>query len=316
MPLSFRYKLFRVLICKLQHREGECVIKLYEESLNEEVNEKNKGLIENEAKFLIYLGIVNVPAVTYVHHGLGKLYDKGYYKGNAYYIITQNLAYGNLVELTERKKGDLVEIERFSIPTVRYIFTEIVKSMIQMHTQGIPHLDLKLENLILDNFGKVIIIDFGLCQIPDNGDMPIKRIGTTDYGPPELDGKTKPNYVNAFSADIFCLGSILFKLAYKYLFYPFKIFYNDFKNYEYKSPWEMILDIDMRDDNFDADRHSADLRNLLQSLLAANPIGRPSLAEIMAHPWLNQKLPPMQYVIAEIVAKRKIYEEENKFIFP
>ena len=76
------------------------------------------------------------------------------------------------------------------------------------HNAGIFHLDLKLENIVLDEKFVPKICDFGLAT--DNRGNLIKRVGTFKYGPPQINEKKE---YTGEKADIFYLGSILFMLV-------------------------------------------------------------------------------------------------------
>ncbi|RYX99953.1 hypothetical protein EON78_02240 [bacterium] len=111
--------------------------------------------------------------------------------------------------------GDLFEaVETKRIPfnerLVRSYFQQIVTGVEAIHSNGAAHLDLKLENILLDNEFNAKIADFDMCYFPE--DRRIMSRGTQNYRAPEI---IKGNCQNAQAADVYSLGVILFLLKTK-----------------------------------------------------------------------------------------------------
>lgn len=79
----------------------------------------------------------------------------------------------------------LVEHGPMDEATVRAVLGQIVSGLAHAHGEGIIHLDIKPENVLLDRNGRIALADFGLCQIlgQEDGNEFIK--GTFAYMPPE-----------------------------------------------------------------------------------------------------------------------------------
>eukprot|EP01084_Bolivina_argentea_P208797 355845_1 len=101
------------------------------------------------------------------------------------------------------------------IDTIQVMFRQIVTSVDYLHSKGIAHLDLSLENIMLGNTTdiKTQIIDFGVAYdiSQNNGSWKTsKRVGKYRYMAPEVaaDGVV----YDARSADVWSLGVVLFTM--------------------------------------------------------------------------------------------------------
>jgi serine/threonine protein kinase len=94
---------------------------------------------------------------------------------------------------------------------VRFFTVQLLSGIEFIHSQGFAHLDLKLENILLDSFFNIKIADLGSSMeiAQTNGAVGRKR-GTYAYMAPEVFSFEKGEEYNAFAADIYCLGVSLF----------------------------------------------------------------------------------------------------------
>lgn len=76
---------------------------------------------------------------------------------------------------------------RFDEARARYYLAEIVCAIGYLHRKGIVYRDLKLENLLLDTAGHVLVTDFGLCKEGlAFGNTTNTFCGTPEYLAPEI----------------------------------------------------------------------------------------------------------------------------------
>jgi serine/threonine protein kinase len=106
-------------------------------------------------------------------------------------------------------------------------FLDVCQAIAYAHSRGVIHRDLKPENVALDNFGQVIVLDWGLAKIADDGELGGQISGEHDLSDEALaktmDGEVigTPLYMSPEQAaggtvchktDIYGLGAILFSI--------------------------------------------------------------------------------------------------------
>lgn len=93
------------------------------------------------------------------------------------------------------------------------IILEIAYALCHLHTHGIIHRDLKLENILITEEGHVKVIDFGIAQLLAERKEGVAAkqqfIGTPIYMSPEQ--RDNPEFVS-YPSDIYSLGIISYEL--------------------------------------------------------------------------------------------------------
>jgi len=192
------------------------------------------------------------------------------------YILSEYAPHGDFFDLVQKNFFDDEML-------IRTYFHQLIEGIQHIHSQGIAHLDLKLENLMLGKNFLLKIIDFDQAQkIPDKI---ITSGGTIGYRAPEvINGKCR----DLEAADIYSIGIILYALKAKE--YPFVetesklLFYNAFK-YDNKGFWKMKTER-MGIKNF----FSESFINLLNGMLTHDPKKRLKLRDIKASRWYNEPI--------------------------
>ena len=88
------------------------------------------------------------------------------------------------------------------------ILLQIMDALHFLHEQGIMHLDIKLDNLMLTKQGCIKLVDFGLASLSGNA-LRTPMHGTPSYMSPEQK-KTPPEA--SFASDIYSLGVLAYEL--------------------------------------------------------------------------------------------------------
>jgi serine/threonine protein kinase len=121
--------------------------------------------------------------------------------GDVTYIVTGHCSGGDLFTcIANRRLTDQ--------HTVRRLFHQILLAVQYLHCNGIAHLDIKAENIMLDSAGNAKLIDFGLARCQDVGGD--ERGGTPMYLAPEL---LKARKYRTRPADVWSLGILLIVMA-------------------------------------------------------------------------------------------------------
>ena len=109
---------------------------------------------------------------------------------------------------------DYVLIQKPCIGKKIELFGRICEIVSTLHEEGLIHCDLKSENIMIDEFGEVALLDFGLAHIASGKPQSLDNrmvAGTIRYMSPEQ-ASGVPAEQLGFQTDVFALGVIGFRL--------------------------------------------------------------------------------------------------------
>ncbi|KAL1469270.1 hypothetical protein MTO96_004977 [Rhipicephalus appendiculatus] len=180
------------------------------------------------------------------------------------YIILEYCSRKSLVHLLKQRGGQLPETE------VALLMRQLAEGVRYTHSQGVVHRDLKLGNMLLDENMELKIADFGLAaRVAD--EPPRQAVcGTPNYLAPEvlrMEG-------HGFAADVWAMGCIMYALL---------VGRPPFETSTLTETYQRIL----RGAYTLPPGLSDVARSLLVSLLQPEPQERPSLNEVLEHPFLR-----------------------------
>ncbi len=162
------------------------------------------------------------------------------------------------------------------------LFAQLVSGVSYLHAKGIVHRDLKLENLLLDRNGGIIISDFGFANRFDftsaSNDMMATSCGSPCYAAPEL--VVSEGLYTGCAVDVWSCGVILYAMLAGYLPYD-----DDPANPEGDNInllYRYIVNTSLTFPEY----VSAQARTLLKIMLVPNPIYRAKLRDVQKHDWL------------------------------
>ena len=156
---------------------------------------------------------------------------------------------------------------------IKQIFKQICRGVRDLHKNGIAHLDIKPENILIDANGNAALCDFGCSYFSKKERIisGIKGRGTVKYSAPEV---INSDEYDPFKADIYSLGILLHVIATGFFPTP-------------SNP------------HFAAQVADEDCFSLLQMLLAVDPASRATIDQVLSHKYfpntnrviLSDKLP-------------------------
>ena len=132
------------------------------------------------------------------HKNVCRIYDFNRSEGTAF--ITMEFVQGESLRRV---------LDRFGALNLRKavnVARQICDGLYEAHSQNIVHRDLKPENLMIDEFGNVKLMDFGLAHLVAEGST--APVGTPSYMAPE---QLKGAPIDQ-RADIYALGLVLFEV--------------------------------------------------------------------------------------------------------
>jgi len=168
------------------------------------------------------------------------------------------------------------------VAKVQKIFAQLVGAVSYVHMQSCVHRDLKLENILFDKHENVKLVDFGFTREYEGKSNYLQTFcGTVCYSAPEM---LKGEKYAGEKVDVWSLGIILYALLCGEL--PFD---DDDDNVTRKK----ILS---EEPQFPS-HLPPEAVSLIKSLLSKRPLVRPSLPDILSHPFLAEHAPAQQAIL-------------------
>ncbi|KAJ3032137.1 UNVERIFIED_CONTAM: Cell cycle serine/threonine-protein kinase cdc5/MSD2 [Siphonaria sp. JEL0065] len=192
------------------------------------------------------------------------------------YIILELCENGTMVDFLKARK-------RLTEPEVRYYMHHLLHGVNYMHQHRVIHRDLKLGNMFLAKDMRLKIGDFGLAAlIKHDGERKKTICGTPNYIAPEVLFGAQTGH--SFEVDMWSLGVVMYtQLIGKPPFQTknVKEIYKKIKENQYEFPSSHPI--------------SKYAQSLIESLLNDDPELRPTVEEVLSHPFFT--LEPVPYSI-------------------
>lgn len=174
---------------------------------------------------------------------------------------------------------------------------------------GYAHRDIKPENLILDKNFTLKISDMGFAapiRGRDNSGMLDTQLGTSSYMAPEIH-MGKP-YEGA-RVDLFASAIVLFVIMTQR---------PPFASANPQDPHYRLLAAKHYDHFWNAhaeaeegnDMYSGEFKDLFQKMMSLNPAHRPTVEEIMQHPWMQGPMPSEAAIKTAFTQRKACVDQE------
>jgi len=202
--------------------------------------------------------------------------QKTHYKKSLIYtshIIMEYAPYGNFAKVAPIISS--LKDEKL----VRTYFHQLIEAIDYLHNEGVAHMDLKLDNLLLDENFMLKIADFDTAFM--KSDMGILGAGTRNYRAPEVKDLS---CADPFAADVYSAGVILFVLltgCFPYLEDHKGEDGNLFELLKSESPlyWKALAKFNIA--------LSKDAKDLFLSMVHSDPVERATLNEVKSSKWFS-----------------------------
>ena len=190
-----------------------------------------------------------------------------------YYILYKHIRGKDLEQY-------LRDIEPLKTKKVAHITHGILKGLSFLFSNNFVHLDIKLENIIIEEtpHPKITLIDLAFCKKLNNVNKLEYLSGTIGYCAPEVLLHQRYSY----NSDIWSLGIVIYNLLTKY-----ELFTSKTKKYKFQlSNYENLLDFKRAK----LDLLGADEKDLLDNMLKKLPFERYSIKDVINHNFIKNNL--------------------------
>jgi serine/threonine protein kinase len=170
----------------------------------------------------------------------------------------------------------------FTEPAARVLFKDILDGLRYLHeTVGVAHLDLKLENVMIDSNSRARIIDFGLARPLASFTKTSPQCGSHPYCSPEM----LKNQIVTSKTDIWSLGILLYTIVVGHFLFC-------------ETDESLLTSRILFDEVTFPTTVSNEFQDLIQSMLEKDPTKRITLSGIASHPWLHHENREVPHLMA------------------
>ena len=292
----------RVYLSEHPESQGKYAIK---------VIRKDKGINQKKGAFLLHQEHERMVKLQ-AHPNILKSYG-AFWEGELDTELGLTTIQYSVLELAEngsfhqliRKVGGLGET------LAKFPFMQMCCAVQYIHSQGIAHMDLKLDNILIDKYFNCKIADLGVSlDVSETNGMTDSKRGTACYMSPEIKYLLPTETYDAYKSDIYSLGVWLYVLLFGEL--PLKQDNEDSTNYNS----DTLLTITGLKFSIDCRKKWSqlpmELQDLLSWMLSMDPDERPSLQEILGSSWLKEAyFEDMPFYFYEKIQKKNFDMNED-----
>ncbi len=162
-----------------------------------------RGDLASDEKFVRRFQREAVSASSLTHPNIVEVYDVG--EDNGKYFIVMEYVEGRTLKQLIKKRGAL------TLPEVVDIMLQLTSAIMKAHESYIIHRDIKPQNVIILEDGRVKVMDFGIAAQLNNNELTQTNsvMGTVYYLPPEQAN----GLAVTTRSDIYSLGILMYELV-------------------------------------------------------------------------------------------------------
>ena len=212
------------------------------------------------------------------HKNIPNIYQ--YYKiKNGSCIVMEYIKYGDLSNF----KKTYLKKQCLSESLICYLSYQILEAILYLHKNKKIHLDIKPQNILIDDFLNIKVTDFSISYDYKSSqkDISLPKVGTCYYISPEVLNENKIKVSEASKIDIYSFGVLLYFLAFND--YPYDLIH--IKNIDYE---EIAKNINKKNLQFPENTgHSNMFKNFVKKCLEKDIKKRYNIYEAMNDPWIR-----------------------------
>jgi serine/threonine protein kinase len=198
----------------------------------------------------------------------------------------------SLMLLDFAKFGSLRSFQRktikrmtFSESMICFFVSQILKGIVYCHQSKIAHLDIKPQNIVVDEFLNAKLIDFSISLNYKNHrpeeELKVPFRGTNFYMSKEVINSERIKYKDLNKIDMYALGVLMYNLAYAK--YPYDLTHGDEE--DYSKIYQKITNNPLTFPN--DSEYSAHFKDFVSKLLEKDINKRMDMYESLNHYWIN-----------------------------
>lgn len=215
-----------------------------------------------------------------------KLHNNNIPEVYALYQVGKNyscmlLEYNKYGDLSNFKKK-VIKRECLSESLICYIAGGILDALKYLNKKKILHLDIKPQNILVDDFLNIKVTDYSVSLFYGNEkEINLPMAGTCYYMSPEVLKRKKIQSIDASKIDIYSFGVLLYLLAFND--YPYEL--DQVKNDDYSGIYNNIKEKNVE---FPKDTgHSEMFKNFVKKCLEKDINKRYNIYQAMNDPWMK-----------------------------
>lgn len=187
------------------------------------------------------------------------------------FLLTEYMGMGDMLNLLLSQPN-----RRLKESEAKYAICQVANGLHYIHNKNIAHLDVKFENILLEQKGDDIV--YKLCDFGFSSDQEMVKTssGTLTYISPEA-LQDKP--YSGKKSDMWSLGVVLFATLSGFL--PF--------DEDYKSTQGSLLEFEVEFDDEVWKEISYEAKDLIVALLTKNPDNRLTSSKIWSNTWFDDR---------------------------